>query len=562
MALEIRQVVKPAAVDEHADQHQVSMRDGVRLATDVYLPNRHNRVEAILVRTPYDKSSRYCALPHHARYFAERGYALVAQDCRGKFRSEGETVPYTTDVADAYDTVDWITHQPWSNGVVGLLGASYYGYTTWAGVASGHPAIRAAIPQCTGLELPDLHMASRWRQVVPNLWGADDLIQIWTDPSDYYVTIDYSRRPIIEAFQEASARLGPCRGMDILLAKSKSGETVNPFGDSHPFWTTNIPILHWAEWFDHALGPLGLRDWAWFRALPGRRDLHFMRANSADHGGFLLEDVPRRPENDYDVNDKALELKVAGEVREEADFFDMFLRQRPAQVLAGDRRVAWHLGHVGWQHAADWPLTATSSEYFLVAPANPSTDPSGALAPRPDAQATALRWIHDPNAPVPSSTTQDEVWTFLHDYPDESELCRRSDVLTFTTDALDQHLDVVGPISTFLAIKSSAHSMHIFAKLFDVTPKGAVLLVSRGQVVIDGGVKLVQVDMSPTAYRFRPQHRLRLAVMSSDYPSFIVHPGTDENPWLATKTSVVENTLTTGGLTGSRLELSTLPFSA
>src|SRR5713226_3305707 len=112
----IREVVHAAAADARADEHMVRMRDGVRLATDVYLPNHPTRHAAIFWRTPYDKCGRYIALPQRAGHYNERGYVLVAQDCRGKFRSEGETLPYTLDIEDSYDTLDWITSQPWSNG--------------------------------------------------------------------------------------------------------------------------------------------------------------------------------------------------------------------------------------------------------------------------------------------------------------------------------------------------------------------------------------------------------------------------------------------------------------
>ena len=77
------------------------------------------------------------------RYVTDRGYVLVVQDVRGKFRSEGETMPFMHEVDDGYDTLEWIVAQPWSDGVVGMWGDSYYGYTQWAAVASGHPALQA-----------------------------------------------------------------------------------------------------------------------------------------------------------------------------------------------------------------------------------------------------------------------------------------------------------------------------------------------------------------------------------------------------------------------------------
>src|SRR5215475_6763285 len=158
--------IGPAPVDALADQVMVSCRDGVRLATDVYLP-AGNRHPAVLVRLPYDKCGRYTFMPQLAPWFTERGYAFVVQDVRGKFRSEGQTVPYVHEVYDGYDTLEWIVRQPWSDGTVGMFGDSYYGVTQWDAAAGGHPALRAIVPRVTSAQL------DRWlTDGVEPLYGA------------------------------------------------------------------------------------------------------------------------------------------------------------------------------------------------------------------------------------------------------------------------------------------------------------------------------------------------------------------------------------------------------
>ena len=136
-------------VPDTATQYLVRMRDGIRLATDVYLPDDPAPVEAVLVRLPYDKNSRYVFFRWVAEIFTQRGYAMVVQDVRGKFRSEGETLGFVREANDGYDTIDWIIAQPWSNGIVGMFGDSYYGFTQWAAVSSGHRALRAIVPRVT-----------------------------------------------------------------------------------------------------------------------------------------------------------------------------------------------------------------------------------------------------------------------------------------------------------------------------------------------------------------------------------------------------------------------------
>lgn len=184
-------------------------------------------------------------MPYEAAFYVSRGFVFVAQDCRGKFHSTGETIPYAFDVDDAYDTVEWIVRQPWSNGKVGVTGASYYGFTTWAAVACGHPAIKAAVPQVTGIELGDLHVGSRWTQEVPQTFSMIDLLQIWTNNDDYLADADWVSTTPADVVAQARAQIGPCIAAEEILLRSQSQRWYNPYGDRHPYHTTNIPILHW-----------------------------------------------------------------------------------------------------------------------------------------------------------------------------------------------------------------------------------------------------------------------------------------------------------------------------
>lgn len=113
--------IAPAPLDERASHHMVRMRDGVRLATDVYLAGEHAGA-AVLIRLPYDKVGTYTYIPLIADYFVRHGYHVVAQDVRGKFRSEGETLLFVNEAADGHDTLDWLATQDWSNGIVGMWG--------------------------------------------------------------------------------------------------------------------------------------------------------------------------------------------------------------------------------------------------------------------------------------------------------------------------------------------------------------------------------------------------------------------------------------------------------
>ncbi len=128
-----------------AEDVPVEMRDGINLVTDVYLPPGRGPFPVILSRVPYGTRTDDIFQPAIGHFFAENGFAYIAQNVRGRFGSEGTFTAYTDDheIKDAYDTVDWIVSQEWSNGIVGVMGESYYGFTALAAAASDHSAIKA-----------------------------------------------------------------------------------------------------------------------------------------------------------------------------------------------------------------------------------------------------------------------------------------------------------------------------------------------------------------------------------------------------------------------------------
>jgi putative CocE/NonD family hydrolase len=121
------------------------MRDGVRLFADIYLPDTAGPFPVILTRMPYDKQSTYGMMPALGRFWAQQGYAYVAQDVRGRFKSEGR-FGRVDEVSDGYDTIEWVAKQSWCDGNIGVTGESYYGYTTWAAAVGQHPNLKSIAP--------------------------------------------------------------------------------------------------------------------------------------------------------------------------------------------------------------------------------------------------------------------------------------------------------------------------------------------------------------------------------------------------------------------------------
>ncbi|KAJ5552466.1 hypothetical protein N7494_001844 [Penicillium frequentans] len=555
MAIEVIEVMTSEESSALAEEFLVPTRDGKKLASDVYLPPNANnkKFSAIFIRTPYDKSSRYTALKYEAEYYMNRGYAFVAQDVRGKFKSTGETEPYAHDVNDAYDTVEWITKQPWSNGRVGVTGVSYYGFTTWAAVASGHPAIKAAVPQATGIDMGARHVASRWSQDIPSLSSVNDLIQIWTDNKSYLASIDWTADTPHKVVESAADVIGKnIAAGKMIQERIHLQGWYNPYGDRHPYHTTNIPILHWQNWYDPGLAPAGMRDWRHFRNL-STRNLHYLRANSADHSTFLLENVGDLSKVSY-LNEEARKKRISDECGEVADFFDEFVNGSKPSIHR--ERARWHLGHVGWQASKEYP---PQSRPLKLALSSTKNDAGYVMSTNEDhsTMPSLLTWIHDPNNPVPSTFDIEALWYLLAAYPDEREMAQREDVLTFCTEPLVDHLDFCGQPTLQMELEFSSPSTHLFAKLQDVFPDGTTRPISWGRVVIDQKMgPEVLLNMDDNAYRLRAGHRLQLQIQCSDFPIFAVHPGSEKNPWTATKREKSEHGLRVGG---SHVAFLTLP---
>jgi putative CocE/NonD family hydrolase len=556
MTVKLVKTITPQPIPAGAEPFTVTTRDGVRLATDVYLPSNPGRHPTVLVRTPYDKTSRYTGLWAQARFYNERGYVFVAQDVRGKFRSEGQTLPYHFDVQDAFDTIDWIASQSWSDGTVGLTGASYYGYTVWAGVATGHPAVRAAIPRVTGADKAADHLGALWSQRVPRLTGFNDLVQIWTNNNDYLIEVDYTSAHVLDLLKSMEEIVGKSDAVSELLSRAATQDYFNPYGPRHPYHTTNVPILHWVNWYDPGLAPFGMADWRYFRANPNRRDLHYLRAGSADHGEFMLRDVGRGDAGNPYLDDETQHKVLTALCGEAIDFFDQFVRGRARSRPRP--RARWHLGHDDWHHSDEWVPSGVRAERFYLT-AGGARKTSGRLTRAPDRAATDLNWVHDPDKPVPSSATIEEIWYFLAAYPDERHLASREDVVTFTSEPVPESLDIAGRPILRAVVTSTGPSMHLFATVQDVMPDGTTRPISHGHLVTNATKgEPLWLPLDDIAYRFRPGNRVQLQIRSSNFPWYLVHPGTDENPWFATRRVPTTQTLRTGGIDAATLDMPVL----
>lgn len=538
-----------------AEPHRVRLRDGVRLHTEVHLPpspTRRARLPAVLIRTPYDKTHPDTLLPDIAARLNEAGLAVVTQDVRGKIRSEGRAVPFAAEAADAWETLEWITAQRWSDGTVGCWGNSYYGYTAWAAVASGHPAVRVLVSRLTATDIgADLvHRNGVFRLGPMVEW----LTSTWAGRCNVRSAPDWSRRPFAELLDGPPGRGGPLPPAE--WATTPPGDTrwrQLAFGGRRP-GHGRVPTLHCTGWYD-LFQDGQLRDWQ--RARGAARAPQHLIAAATDHQDDLFTPSGRSP--DHLTDPAAREAMLDRSLRPVTDFLRRHLAGGGA--AGAPPPVRWQSTGGRWHTAGSWPPPgAVTVRLHLVHASAAATGPEGgALSARPDTAPRTASWDHDPADPVP--TTDVDWWRPLLALPDERTVERRPDVLTFTGPASGEALQLAGPVRLVLPVTSTAASGHLVVKLCEVAPDGTSRRVLEAPYRLSGGDawRRVPLRLGDTGHRVRPGHRLRVQLAASCFPLYLPHSGGAAHPWWARRATGSTQRLLTGGHDGAHLELTVLP---
>ncbi|KRB37211.1 CocE/NonD family hydrolase [Microbacterium sp. Root180] len=520
--------VLPAPEDGVSQAARVRMRDGVHLATDIYLPD--GPVEpgpTVLIRLPYDKNSDYMRMREAAEYVTSRGYRMVVQDVRGKFRSEGEPVAWVNEANDGADTLDWVIQQPWSDGLVGMAGDSYYGYTQWAAASTSHPALRAISPRFTGTDLNALPSDEGDRREVEVSFGLMYDLTIFMSRNSINWRPDWETLPLSAQFEAVQEAVG---------ARSTTFDMHYPhrvpirrFPNGSPFEQRAIPVLHTIGWWDNCA------TWSW-------TDQHRMQESAAWAAANHLLIEPSDHENIFLRPGGVAEPASMAEVYEPTlAFFDVYLRNlaRPESIP----RVRWSLaGTDEYRETVAWPPPgATPAVRHLTA--------DRALAPEQGSDET-LSWVHDPEDCVPSSAK--DPFAFLGERPDDQALAQRADVLAFAEAARSEAVELVGPVTFEALVSSDAPAFDVFVRLYDRAPDGRLDRIALGQISVPraDGLESIEIELGHLGYLLRAGHSLQLHVQSSDYPEFLRQPGTGEEAWSATTTRSSTQTIRLGGGSG------------
>lgn len=554
------------------------MRDGIRLATDLYFPPEPGRYPVLLERTPYGKHQSVMVSIGAPAFLAANGYVVAVQDARGRYASEGLWYPFREEAwgkqQDGFDTVEWLARQEWCDGRVGSFGGSFAGFNQYLYAGNPSPHLGAMFARQAPCSLRDewVYRGGAFELAFMFLWGA---------------------RHSMEALRNRSAqieRLSLRRQMDFLRFRPLAENPMfsDPFDwikdylrlqDEENYWkqwdiapyhkTFAVPTYHLASWYDIFLGG-SLRNFIGMRNAAGSEEArrrHRLTIGAWMHG----------PRTDAEADgQRAGEMDFGAEARwdykgEMLRWFDYTLKNKPGDFDDAPAVRYFVMGLNRWRTAEDWPpKTVTYKPLYFNASRSGSARSlnDGGLSWRlPEGNNASARFTHDPDCPV-ESVGGNTLYSLTAQRPGESlsfdDLNAQAGsrdqrgiedrCLTFTSDSLEADLEVTGPVIATLFVSSSAADTDFVVRLTDVQPDGRSMLVCDGiqraryresnyhpSLLEPGRVYELAVDLWATSHLFRRGHRLRVVVNSSSFPRFDVNPGTGESGAVASTVVIAEN---------------------
>ena len=535
----------------------VTARDGVRLATDLYLPSGAGPHPSVLTRTPYNKNGQ--PVVEMAERWNRRGYAFVVQDCRGRGDSDGAFTPYLNDGRDGFDTIEWAAAQPWSNGDVATVGGSYGGRIQWYAALERPPHLRAMIvlvsPSDPFVEFPTSGhslMEVCWfrlvdGRVVQNIGAVD-----WNEV--------YKHLPMATMDEAAGFS---SRWWREAVEHTSLDDYWKPYRYQHRFAELDLPVLHISGWYDDEQIGTPINFVGMTTQAPTETARRSQRMLMGPWGHRVNA---TRKLGEVDFGPQAL-IDLEGH---EADWLDSVLGRGAA---SGKPVRIFVMGVNCWRDEEEWPLARTRwTDYFLHSEGNANSRlGDGRLdLQQPRTAESADSYMYDPARPVPFLTEPES--TQIGGPDDYAAIEQRGDVLCYTTDVLSDDMEITGPVRLVLFASSSAVDTDFAAKLVDVHPSGFCQRLCdsivraryrngpQEAVLIEPGVIYeYRIDLWNTSQVFKAGHRIRLDVTSSAFPKFDRNLNTGEPIGSSTRMVTAHNSVWHDPEHPSRLILPAIP---
>lgn len=487
----------------------VPMRDGIRLSTDIYLPSDKSRskekLPTILFRTPYGKRIGFALLSQ----CISKGYAIVTQDTRGRFESEGKSMSFLDDVNDGYDTVEWIASQQWSNGKVGTFGMSAMGIVQYLMHISKPP-----------------HLTCQYIMA-----ASQDLIN-----DTIYQGGGFARSLTLGWLKTNKF---PFEIAELIISRENYKELQEKVSLRNHYSEINIPILHLAGWYDIFLQSTinafeGIQKYGGQEA----KEKQKLIIGPWTHSGIGSITGTMQGELRYPPNSQFnWFLKYV-------DWFDECLKGEDKGIEKSPKVNYYVMGDCNspnspgneWRTSDVWPPVYVKERKFYFFPDGTISTERPTLK---NGKGGTINFIADPANPVP---TRGGANLFLKAGPmDQRSIESRDDVVTFSTPPLEKPLEVTGRIKVFLCASTDVVDTDFVAKLTDVYPDGRSMLLTDGivrasyrnglnkrELLVPGKVYQFEIDLWSTSIIFNKDHRIRVAIAGSNFPKFDVNQNNGE----------------------------------
>ncbi len=509
------------------------MRDGIKLATDIYRDDAVTKAPVVLMRTPYDRTKAKGA----AERWANAGYIAVMQDCRGTRASEGVMAPYNHEGQDGYDTLEWITRQPWCSGRVGMMGGSYVGAVQWQAAVEHPPGLAAIAPQATWSSFyRNLYLGGSVRLSLIAGWIAGNTAKpAGVKPADMSEAL--MRLPLSDVDQAIG---WPMPWLDAFLTHPE------PNG----FWTRldltsrlpelQLPAMHVVGYYDF----FSRESVDNFMIMQKQaRDAKTRQQQRLILGPWDHGSVGKTKTGEVEFGPEA----IVDTFSLQLDWFDRHLKQDAAAQAQPFPPVRYFsMGDNVWHDAQNWPPEGFKvSSFYLHSAGSANTRKGNGRITReaPTSSQPSDSFRADPAHPTPSCPITEtrpikaSVWGPV----DQSSTENRDDVLVYTSEPMTAPLTFAGNAEAKLHVSTDTPDADWAVKLIDVHPDGFAQNIARGilrgryrtsllkpDLMQPGQVYEITVDLGPVAATIAKGHQLRVDISGADFPLYDRNPNTAE----------------------------------
>ena len=494
--------------------HQrVEMRDGIALATDIYLPAAEGEFPTLLVRDIYTNGSP-ANRQRYAKFATTNGYAFVFQSARGRYDSDGQWYPYFQEINDGDDTLTWIAKQSWSDGKVGMFGTSYLASVQWLAALNRNPALVAIAPAMSpGNYYRDVaypggafSLLSRARWGVGLVGGRTTagFPVDWINGIGHLPLIDLAENVgfSVRHFQDWLEHPNYDAYWEPLNLEARASEMI-------------VPALNFGGWFDvFQRSTMGsYKTMTEEAASEAARNGQRLIMGPWVHGWNVSPQV-----GDLDFGEDA----VIGVEDLLLEWFDYWMKD--GADPKGARIKLFIMGENVWREENEWPLARTQYQKYYLHENHSFSDQM------PFGRSGSLKYTYDPADPVPTLGGNIMESSLRGPY-DQGPLDERKDVLRFVTEPFERETEITGPITAELYAETDSTDTDFMAKLIVVKPDGMAFNLVDGviraryregfeeeKLIEPGEVYKYSIDMWATSYMLAPGDRLRVDVTSSNYP--------------------------------------------